>query len=143
MAVLASLWLSLPTQWAALGTFLYGLACLWQWTQLVATRWKYSIQALRVDVYGRMSVTNRQGQRWIIQLLPDSVVHHACLSLHIAYLELLTETTGEVPVRADRWPWVWPWLKPQRLLILPDQADEISQQALHVWLKWGLREPAV
>ena len=113
---------------------MYAIACGWQWTQWLATRWRFSVQVLRVDVFGQMFITNALGQRWLIQVLPDSVVHYGCIVLHIAYLELQTGS-GD-----DRMPWIWRYLRPTRLLILLDHADADAQRALRVWLKWGLGE---
>ncbi len=134
IAVLFSLWLCLPVAWAAGLTLMYAMACGWQWTQWLATRWIFSVQALRVDVFGQMSIRNTLGQIWRIRVLPDSVVHYRCIVLHIAYLELQTAhgKEGVLPL--------WRWLRPTRLLVLPDHADADAQRALRVWLKWGLRE---
>jgi hypothetical protein len=138
MAVLLSLWVSLPVIWTIAGTVIYVVTCAWQWTQLVATRWKFSPQILHVDVFGEMTVTNISGQRWHIKVLPDSVVHHSLMVLHIDYLELQTEALDEeMTLSGDR---LWRWMRPTRLLILFDQADTASQKALRVWLSWGLRE---
>jgi hypothetical protein len=138
MAVLFSVWLCLPVAWAIAGSAIYGLGCGWEWTQLVATRWRYSVQTLQVNVYGEMSVTDTSGQRWLVRVLPDSVVQHGLMVLHIDYLSsppAAAEAQGPVP--ADK---LWPWLRPRRLLILFDQADAVSQKAMRVWLNWGLRE---
>lgn len=135
MAVVTSLWLTLPPGWALGGIFLYGLACLWQWTQLVATTWYFSVQSLHVDVYGHMTITNTLRQCWQVKVLPDSVVHHACMVLHIAYLDLKPDQSAEGHSGLRL---MWKCLRPTRLLILFDQADAESQKALRVWLKWGL-----
>ena len=133
--VLFSLVYSLPTLWAVLGLLAYTLWCAWQWTQLLATRWPWSVHALRVDVFGHMSLTNAKGQAWSFKLKPDTVVHPACMVLHLNGLELQENEAGELDQA-----WFARWLFPKRLLILPDQADAQSLQALRVWLKWGLRE---
>lgn len=140
IAVLFSLWLSLSPRWAFGGTFFYATACFWQWTQLVATHWRFSVQQLSVDVFGQMIVMNALGQLWRIEVLPDSVVHHGCMVLHIAYTELKTDASEQMNNAYHQKPFLWQWLRPKRLLILFDQADAISQKALRVWLKWGLRE---
>lgn len=111
------------------------LACMWQWTQLLATRWPWSVHQLRVDVFGHMSVTNAQGQAWSFKVEPDTVVHPACMVLHLKDLQSLENDAGD-----GNQAWYARWLLPGRLLILPDQADAQSLQALRVWLKWGLRE---
>lgn len=138
MAVLLSLWVALPLLWAITATAIYLIACVWQWTQLVATRWKLSPQLLCVDVFGAMTVTNTLGQRWLVKVLPDSIVHHGLMVLHINYLELQPEVSEkEIDLSGHK---IWQWLKPTRLLILFDHADTASQKALRVWLTWGLRE---
>lgn len=138
IAVLICLWLCLPVAWASGLTCLYAIACGWQWTQLLATRWRFSVQALRVDVFGQMSVSNALGQRWHVQVLPDSMVHYGCLVLHIAYLELHTAAATDHGNEVTSW--IWRCLRPTRLLVLFDHTDAASQRALRVWLKWGLRE---
>lgn len=140
IAVLFSLWLCLSPIWALAGTLLYAAASLWQWTQLVGTRWRFSVQMLAVDVFGQMTVTNRSGQRWHIEVLPDSIVYPGCIVLHIFYQELQSDPSNEsgqvsTTERSD-----WRWLKPKRLLVLFDHSDTAAQQALRVWLKWGLRQ---
>ncbi|MGQ2965536.1 hypothetical protein [Methylophilus sp.] len=138
MAVLSSVWLCLPVVWAIAASFIYVVASVWQWTQLVATRWRFSPQTLRVDVFGEMSVTDTSGQRWLIKVLPDSVVHHGLIVLHIDYLPsqpLVAE--AQMQEAADQ---RWRGLRPRRLLILFDQADAVAQKSMRVWLKWGLRE---
>jgi hypothetical protein len=138
MAVLSSVWLCLPVAWAIAVSALYGLACVWQWTQLIATRWRFSVQTLQVDVFGEMSVSDACGQRWQVLVLPDSVVHHGLMVLHIAYLPSqpsVAEPHCQLP--ADK---LWRLLRPRRLLILFDQADPAAQKAMRVWLNWGLRE---
>ncbi|MFD0912876.1 hypothetical protein [Methylophilus luteus] len=119
-------------------TTLYGLACGWQWTQLVATRWRFSVQTLQVDVFGQMSVSYASGQRWQILVLPDSVVHHGLMVLHIVYLPSPPSVAEpHCQVLADK---LWRLLRPRRLLILFDQAEPAAQKAMRVWLNWGLRE---
>jgi hypothetical protein len=137
MLVVFSLVYSLPLRWAALAVLAYILVCVWQWTQLPATRWPWSVQSLRVDVFGQMTLTDKRGHTWSFAVLPDSVVHPACIVLHLTALvpeedELsLVKTPSALMTR---------WFRPKRLLILPDQADTQALQALRVWLKWGLRE---
>lgn len=138
--VVLSLLYCLPPAWAALGLLSYVLACLWQWMQLPATRWPWSVQSLRVDVFGQMTLTNTRGELWSFKLQPDTVVHPACLVLHVRDVVQLqeagalhTHTQGSLHVLTR-------WLQPKRLLILPDQADAQALKALRVWLKWGLRE---
>ncbi len=140
IAVLFSLWLCLSPLWAFAGTLLYIAASLWQWTQLVASHWRFSVQQLKVDVFGQMTIINTIGQSWRIEVLPDSVVHHGCMVLHIAYTELQTDVSEEINNAGHQKPFLWQWLKPARLLILFDHAAPSSQKALRVWLKWGLRE---
>lgn len=140
IAVSFSLWLSLPSIWALAGTLLYVTASFWHWTQLIATSWRFSVQALKVDVFGQMVITNAVGQRWRIGVLPDSVVHHGCMVLHIFYTELQINASEEINSAHHQKPLLWRWLKPTRLLILFDHADTTAQKALRVWLKWGLRE---
>lgn len=137
IAVLFSLWLCLSSLWAFAGTLLYIAASFWQWMQLVASHLQYSVQELKVDVFGQMTIINKIGQLWRIEVLPDSVVHHGCMVLHIVYTELQTNVHEEADPQK---PFLWRWLKPTRLLILFDHADSRSQKALRVWLKWGLRE---
>ncbi|WP_228518738.1 hypothetical protein [Methylophilus sp. 13] len=124
MLVMACLWWKLAFVWALSATAVYGLASGWHWTQLAATSWKHSIQRLRVDVYGQMTVVNRTGQVYQVSVLPDSVVHPWCLVLHMQ-LQLLHEAAAE------------PIMRTQRMLLLPDQADRASLTALRVWLRWG------
>jgi hypothetical protein len=131
MAVLLSLWVSLPLLWAITGTVSYVAACLWQWTQLVATRWRWSIQTLKTDVFGQMFVVNTLGQQSPIKVLSDSVVHHHCIVLHISYLESMA---GEgMPCQNH----IIGWMQPTWLLILPDHTDRNSHRELRVWLTWG------
>lgn len=138
MAVLSTVWLCLPVAWAIAVSALYGLACVWQWMQLVATRWRFSVQTLQVDVFGQMSVSDASGQRWHILVLPDSVVHHGLMVLHIAYLPSPpVNAEAQSQVSADK---LWWLLRPRRLLILFDQAEPVSQKAMRVWLNWGQRE---
>ncbi|MGP1718420.1 MAG: hypothetical protein ACTS9Y_14695 [Methylophilus sp.] len=138
MAVLLSLCACLPLSWAMTWVIIYAIACVWQWTQLLATCWQFSPQSLQVDVYGQMTVTNAAGQRWVVHVLSDSVVHHRLMVLHIDYLELQHETAEkEIPLSGRK---MWQWLRPTRLLILSDHADTEAQKALRVWLTWGLRE---
>ncbi len=137
MLVVFSLVYSLPLRWAALAVLAYILVCVWQWTQLPATRWPWSVQSLRVDVFGQMTLTDKRGQTWSFAVLPDSVVHPACIVLHLTAFvpqeieRVLVKTPSALMTRL---------LRPKRLLILPDQADTQALQALRVWLKWGLRE---
>lgn len=127
----------LPPVWAALGVLAYLLACVWQWTQLPATRWPWSVQSLRVDVFGQMTLTDKRGQIWSLIVLPDTVVHPACIVLHISALALQADASTLVQTPSTP---MMRWLRPKRLLILSDQADTQALQALRVWLKWGLRE---
>ncbi|TXI47060.1 MAG: hypothetical protein E6Q52_01520 [Methylophilus sp.] len=138
MLVVFSLLYCLPPTWAALGLLIYLLACLWQWMQLPATRWPWSVQSLRVDVFGQMTLTNTCGELWSFKLQPDSVVHPACLVLHVTEVVQLQEA-GALHVQ-DSLHFLTHWLQPKRLLILPDQADAQVLKSLRVWLKWGLRE---
>jgi len=137
MLVVFSLVYSLPLLWAALAVLAYLLACVWQWTQLPATRWPWSVQSLRVDVFGQMTLTDKRGQIWSFAVLPDSVIHPACIVLHLTAFvpqeneRVLVQTPSTLMMR---------WFRPKRLLILPDQADTQALQALRVWLKWGMRE---
>ncbi|HSH87363.1 MAG TPA: hypothetical protein VK958_08970 [Methylophilus sp.] len=135
-AVLFSLWLSLSPLWAFFSTLVYAAASFWQWTQLVATTSKFSVQKFSVDVFGQMTITNTLGQWWRIEVLPDSVVHHRCMVLHLAYAELQSEVSEEK--YSTQLQDLWRLLRPTRLLILFDHADPNSQKALRVWLKWGL-----
>lgn len=130
--VMTALTMTLSAGWAVAVAMGYLLACLWHATQLVAMPWGWSVHHLRIDVFGQAAIMNRHGQWWRIHILPDSVVHARCLVLHIAYLEPLEDAGAVVPLL--------PWLTSSRLLILFDQAESSSQQALRVWLKWGLRE---
>lgn len=138
MLVVFSLLYCLPPVWAALGLFAYGLACIWQWMQLPATRWAWSVQSLRVDVFGHMTLTNTQGHLWSFKLQPDTVVHPAGLVLHMT--ALVREPEAGAMSDPAALTFLTRWLLPKRLLILPDQADTAALQALRVWLKWGLRE---
>lgn len=140
MAVLLCLWVCLPPWWALIGSLLYVITCCWQWTQLVATHWPFSPQALHVDVFGQMTVTNMLGQVWRIKVLADSVVHHGCIVLHIDYLELQSEASEGNGHAPDNPGVLWQCLRPRRLLVLFDHTDNASKKALRVWLKWGLRE---
>lgn len=140
MAVLLCLWVYVPPLWAIAGSIVYLIASLWQWTQLVATNWHFSPQRLNIDVFGQMTVTNTLSHVWRIKVLPDSVVHHACIVLHIDYLELQSDASEENSQMPEHYTLLWRWLRPTRLLILSDHAEPASQKALRVWLKWGLRE---
>jgi hypothetical protein len=133
IAVLVCLWICLPLMWAASMTLIYNTACFWQWTQLVGTHWKLSVQTLKVDVFGQMFVKNTLGQYWHINVLPDTFVHQHCIVLHIDYLEQLAE-----PEEAQlKEKWVWRWMRPTRLLILFNQTDCDAHRELRVWLKWN------
>ncbi|WP_029148746.1 hypothetical protein [Methylophilus sp. 5] len=138
MLVVFSLLYCLPAGWAALGLFAYGLACIWQWMQLAATRWAWSVQSLRVDVFGHMTFTNALGQTWSFRVLADTVVHPACIVIHLTDLVQQQEVSA-VPDH-PRQKFFTDWLHPKRLLILPDQADASSLKALRAWLKWGAHE---
>lgn len=127
MLVMACLWWKLAFVWALSATAVYGLASGWHWMQLVATPWKHSIQSVRVDVYGQMTVVNRAGQVYQVSVLPDSVVHPWCLVLHLQMLPLHEAAPESMP-------------RTQRMLLLPDQADSASLTALRVWLRWGRLE---
>jgi len=135
--VMFSLLYSLPWRWAALAVLGYLLACVWQWTQLPATRWPWSVQSIRVDVFGQMTLTDKRGQTWSLIVLPDTVVHPACIVLHISALALQADDSAFVHKLSTP---IMRWLRPKRLLIVSDQADTQALQALRVWLKWGLRE---
>jgi hypothetical protein len=137
MLVVFSLVYSLPWGWATLAVLAYLLACMWQWTQLPATRWPWSAQSVRVDVFGQMTLTDRRGQTWCFTVLPDTVVHPACIVLHITALVLQEGMSAMVPTPSTQ---LARWLRPKYLLILSDQADTQALQALRVWLKWGLRD---
>lgn len=137
IAVLFSLWLCLSPIWALAGTLLYAAASLWQWTQLVGTHWPFSVQMLAVDVFGQMTLTNRSGQRWNIEVLPDSIVYPGCMVLHITYQELQPDPDTDDNSDATIEQLLWKCLRPTRLLILFDHTDAASQKALRVWLKWG------
>lgn len=137
MLVVLSLVYSLPLLWAALAVLVYMLVCVWQWTQLPATRWPWSVQSIRVDVFGQMTLTDKRGQIWSLIVLPDTVVHPACIVLHISALALQADSSTLVQTPSTP---MMRWLRPKRLLILSDQADTQALQALRVWLKWGLRE---
>lgn len=139
IAVLFSLWLSLSPLWACVGTLLYVGAGFWEWTQLVATQWRCSVHELKVDVFGQMAIIDTMGRLWRIEILPESVVHHGCMVLHIAYKELQKEAYDEADARLKD-SFLSKYLRPTRLLILFDHADTSSQKALRVWLKWGLRD---
>jgi hypothetical protein len=125
MLMMISLWWTLPFAWAAAGMGIYCIASGWQWTQLTATSWKKSIQTLRVDVYGQMTVTNQAGQAYQASVLPDSIVHPWCLILHLQLLSVAEDSAVESS----------PYH--QRILLLPDQADSGTLSALRVWLRWG------
>ncbi len=127
----------LPTVFAVAALLMYGLACFWQWLQLPATRWSWSAQSLRVDVYGRMTLTNTFGQTWSFSVRGDSVVHPACIVLHLGNLALTVE--GNQTHDTEPLPFLSRFCMPKRLLILPDQADAQTLKALRVWLKWGLQ----
>ena len=133
--VVLSLVYSLPWRWAALAVLGYLLACMWQWTQLPATRWAWSAQSIRVDVFGQMTLTDKRGQTWALTVLPDTVVHPACVVIHMADL-LQQQEEGGVP-DAQRPSLLTRSLSPKRLLILPDQVHGGALKALRVWLKWG------
>lgn len=137
MLVVLSLVYSLPLRWAALAVLVYMLVCVWQWTQLPATRWPWSVQSIKVDVFGQMTLTDKRGQIWSLIVLPDTVVHPACIVLHISALALQADSSTLVQTPSTL---MMRWFRPTRLLILPDQADTQALQALRVWLKWGLRE---
>lgn len=137
MLVVFSLVYSLPFVWAALGVLAYMLACLWQWTQLPAMHWAWSVQALRVDVFGQMTLSDKQGRIWSFKLRPDTVVHSACMVLHLADLDREEVDMTTHPVTLT---FIARWFQPKRLLILADQGDAQALQSLRVWLKWGLRE---
>lgn len=139
--VLLCVWTYLSLLWAIGMSLVYVGASLWQWTQLIATKWDFSPQVLNVDVFGQMTLVNTSGQKWLIKVLPDSVVHHGCIVLHIEYLELQSDQFADssqlVP---DKQMILWRCLRPTRILVLFDNADAALQKTLRVWLKWGLRE---
>jgi hypothetical protein len=132
MLVLITLWYCLPWRWSATLTAIYLAACLWAYSQQVATGWWFSVQSLRVDVYGEMTLVNTRGQVWTVNILPDTVVHPWCMVLHV---QLQPPSSAE---EADMLIWHH-WLLPRRLLILPDHAGKQSLSALRVWLRWGLK----
>ncbi len=119
---------------------LYAIYLLWQYTQLIATRRVQSIRTLRVDVFGQLSVVDGLGRRWDAEVLPDTVVHRYGLVIHLNYLDEETADAQEVKESDDRKAsrLMSRWLRPTRLLILPDHADAESLRALRVWLRWGL-----
>jgi toxin CptA len=125
MLVVACLWWKLPVGWAVSGTGLYCIVSVWQWTKLVATSHQQSLQAVRVNVYGQMTVMNRMGQVFYADVLPDSVVHPWCMVLHLELRPLQEEADAAFLSRKERF------------LVLPDQADRKSLAALRVWLRWG------
>lgn len=127
----------LPTAFAVVGLCIYSLACFWQWMQLPGTRWAWSAQSLRVDVYGQMTLTNTQGQTWSFSVRGDSVVHPACIVLHLGDVALTVD--GDQAHDVERLPFLSRFWMPKRLLILPDQTDAQTLKALRVWLKWGLQ----
>lgn len=123
--VLASLAYSLPVAWACCLAAFYSLASIMQWTQLVATGYQKSIQAMQVDVFGRMQATDRAGQHYAIQVLAGTVLHPWCLVLHVRCTPL---SSANLPMttRERRW------------LILPDQADPLLLADFRRWCRWGL-----
>jgi hypothetical protein len=125
MLVMACLCWKLPFGWALCGIGLYCVVSGWQWTQLVATSWKQSIQTMRVDVFGHMTITNRAGQRYEASVLADSVVHPWCLVLHLHLRAMDEDSPTEACVRN------------QRILLLPDQVNKRHLKAFRVWLRWG------
>jgi hypothetical protein len=131
-----SLVYSLPPGWALMALVAYLLASAWQWTQWLATRWPWSVHALRVDVYGQMTLIDARGLTWSFKVKPSTVVHPLCLVLHLTDLQ---PVNNDMTFQADQ-TWYQRWLQPRRLLILSDQVDTHALQALRVWLKWGLRD---
>lgn len=125
MLVVACLWWKLPFGWAVSGTGLYCIVSSWQWTQLVATPWKHSIQTIRVDVFGHMTITNRSDQVYQATVLADSVVHPWCLVLHL-HLDAMDEDSSTESCARN-----------QRILLLPDQVEKGQLTAFRVWLRWG------
>ncbi|MDP8568408.1 protein YgfX [Methylophilus aquaticus] len=140
MLVVGVLAYCLPWPIAFAAILLYAIYLLWQYTQLVATRHEHSIRTLRVDVYGQLSVVDGLGRRWFAEVLPDTVVHRYGLLIHLHYLDEATADEQGVKESADRKTnsLMSRWLRPTRLLILPDHADAESLRALRVWLRWGL-----
>lgn len=132
MLVLGTVWYCLPWPWSVTLTAIYLLACLWSYSQQLATGWRLSVQSLRVDVYGEMTLVNTLGQVWKVSVLPETVVHPWCMVLHIEFQSLLDAE------EADVLSWHH-WLLPRRLLILPDHTGKQSLSALRVWLRWGLK----
>lgn len=132
MLVLSSVWYCLPCQWSVVLTAIYLLACLWSFSRQLATGWRLSVQSLRVDVYGEMTLVNTMGQVWKVNVLPDTVVHPWCMVLHVQFQSPLNVEEADV-IHWHR------WLLPCRLLILPDHAGKQSLSALRVWLRWGLK----
>lgn len=140
MLVVGVLAYCLPWPIAFAAMLLYAIYLLWQYTQLVATRREQSIRTLRVDVFGQLSVVDGLGRRWVAQVLPDTVVHGYGLVIHLHYLDEATADAHGVNQSDDHKAssLICRWLRPTRLLILPDHADAESLRALRVWLRWGL-----
>lgn len=139
--VVGALAYCLPWPIAIGAMMLYAIYLLWQYTQLIATRRMQSIRTLRVDVFGQLSVMDGLGRRWVAEVLSDTVVHRYGLVIHLHYLDEVTADAQDVKVSDDsKVPSViCRWLRPTRLLILPDHANAESLRALRVWLRWGLR----
>lgn len=133
MLVLFSLWVCLPWMWGVLLSLAYLLVSLWHYRQQVATSWRFSVQKLKVSVYGEMTLINRLGQCWRVNVLPDTVVHPWCMVLSLQYPPDDNSAWIEL-LGCDDY-----WVQPRRLLILPDHAPCASLGALRVWLKWGLK----
>ena len=112
---------------------LYGLLLAWQCLRLPAMGFAGSIQRLRVDVYGDMTVTLGDGQQWLVAVGDDSLVHPCCISLRLHYRQPLGELSAG---RLSQWA---SWRRPRWLLLLPDHAGEDQLHALRVWLRWGRR----
>ena len=139
MLVVGALAYCLPGPVAMGAIVLYAMYLLWQYTQLIATRRVQSIRTLRVDVFGQLSVVDGLGRHWLAEVLPDTVVHPYCLVIHLNYLDEVTADAQGVK-ESDHHKaasLICRWLRPTRLLILPDHADAESLRALRVWLRWG------
>lgn len=122
---MACVWFCLPACWAVFITSVYLLSGYWQYQQLPATGGPYSPQQLRVDVYGDITLSNRAGQIWQIEVLTDSVVYGRWLVLHVRYL-MLPESPEILPTRR----------LPTFLPLLADQMDADAFRRLKVFLLW-------
>lgn len=122
---LACVWLCLPPWWAILITGVYLLSGYGQYQRLPATAGHYSPQQLRVDVYGDMTLRNRAGQCWQIEVLTDSVLRGRWLVLHIRYLNM-PESPETLPTNQ----------LPVYLPLFFDQMHADAFRRLNVFLRW-------